>query len=475
MRLSYVPAPHSIYRGIRQLPPGCLVRLSEESQALPTPVPYWSARQVARQGQSSLFKGTEGEAVAELEKRLREAVGLRMVADVPLGAFLSGGVDSSTVVALMQAQSNRPVKTFSIGFHEAGYNEAEYARKVARHLGTDHTELYITAGEAQAVIPRLPTIFDEPFSDSSQIPTFLVSQLARRSVTVSLSGDGGDELFGGYNRYFTARSIWKMLNFLPVKARRGLAQGLVKIEPAAYDHWCGWLAGLTSKTGQAGPVGDKMHKLAQVLAVKNSESLYYRFISHWTQPGLVLGDPATPEALNRSLSWLGLPDFSHNMMYLDTISYLPGDILTKVDRASMAVSLEARVPLLDHRVVEFAWQLPLSMKIKKNQGKWILRQVLYKYVPPALIERPKMGFGVPIDSWLRGSLREWAESLLDEQRLRAEGFFEPGPIRAYWADHLSGQRNWHYLLWDVLMFQGWLEQWGHAAIPSKEQTSCAVL
>ncbi len=414
-------------------------------------------------GIAAPFTGSEQEAIEQLDNLLREAVGLRMIADVPLGAFLSGGIDSSTVVALMQAQSQQPVKTFSIGFHEARYNEAVYAREVAQHLGTDHTELYVTPAQAQAVIPHLPRIYDEPFSDSSQIPTFLVSQLTRNHVTVSLSGDGGDELFGGYQRYAEALAMWKQMYWLPAAIRQRLGTGVRAVQTPFYDHWLGWLAPYTGRFGGAGGVGHKLHRAAEVVGARSPETLYHQFVSHWRTPGEVVIDGREPLTdLTDPARWAQLPEFMRRMMYLDTVTYLPHDILTKVDRASMAVSLEARVPLLDHRVVEFAWRLPLSLKIRNGQGKWILRQVLYKYVPRALVERPKMGFGVPIDMWLRGPLREWAESLLDERRLRDEGFFHPEPIRKKWTEHLSGQRDWQYYLWDVLMFQGWLAHWGRS-------------
>ena len=397
-------------------------------------------------------------ATGELDTLLRRAVGGQMVADVPLGAFLSGGIDSSIVVALMQAQSERPVQTFTIGFHEAGYNEAEHAHAVAAHLGTEHTELYVTAEQAMAVIPRLPALYDEPFADSSQIPTLLVSELARRHVTVSLSGDGGDELFGGYNRYLWASRIWRSLGWAPRPLRAALSGVLTSLPPAA---WNGVFAGLSAflpKRWRYANPGDKLHKLAGILAVRSPEEIYLALVSHWQQAASVVIGAAEPATvLTDAHQWAAVPDFASRMMYLDQMTYLPDDILTKVDRAAMGVSLETRVPLIDHRVVEFAWQLPLSMKIRHGQTKWLLRQVLYRYVPRELIERPKMGFGIPLDAWLRGPLRDWAEALLDESRLRQEGYFHPGPIRQKWAEHLSGQRNWSYHLWDVLMFQAWLE------------------
>lgn len=457
MRHNYIPAPYSIYQGIHKLLPGSLLTVSLQNRNA-QPQCYWDARQVVGAGLAQPFMGSPGEAVDALDKLLRDAVAKQMMADVPLGAFLSGGVDSSTVVALMQAQSSRPVKTFTIGFHEAGYNEAEHAKAVARHLGTEHTEIYVTPEQAMAVIPRLPTLYDEPFADSSQIPTFLVSQLARQHVTVSLSGDGGDELFGGYNRYFWGRDLWKRISWMPSEMRVFVGKMLKGVPPQGWDGIFARLGPLLpSKLRQRTP-GDKLHKLAEILGARQPEEMYQGLVSHWKDPeALVIGGHEPPTVLTDRSQWADVEDFSHRMMYLDTMTYLPDDILAKVDRASMGVSLESRVPLLDHRVVEFAWCLPLSMKIRNGQGKWILRQVLYKYVPKELIERPKMGFGVPIDSWLRGPLRAWAEELLDEGRLRREGYFHPAPIRVKWLEHLSGKRNWQYHLWDVLMFQAWLE------------------
>jgi len=459
MRHNCIPAPYSIHQGIYKLPPGTYLTLGQGERDV-RPRSYWSAREAAEDGQRNLFTGTEAEAQATLDSVLRQAVGGQMLADVPLGAFLSGGVDSSTVVALMQALSDRPAKTFTIGFHEAGYNEAEHAHAVARHLGTEHTELYVTSEQAMAIIPRLPSLYDEPFADSSQIPTFLVSELARRHVTVSLSGDGGDELFGGYNRYFWAKNIWRRVGWLPQSMRAALAGVLTTLPPSAWNGVFKGLARFLPAGWRYANPGDKLHKLAEILAVRTPEEIYLGLVSHWKHPAEVVcsaREPAT--VLTDPARWAALPDLENRMMYLDQMTYLPDDILTKVDRAAMGVSLETRVPLLDHRVVEFAWSLPLSLKIRDGQGKWLLRQVLYNYVPKEMIERPKMGFGIPLDVWLRGPLKEWAETLLDETRLRNEGVFEPLAIRQKWAEHLAGRRNWSYYLWDVLMFQAWSEQW----------------
>ncbi len=457
LRHNYVPAPYSIYKGIYKLPPGTMLTLNGEDRE-PAPVPYWSTREAAERGVSDPLKASAGKATDLLDGLLRDSIGLRMVADVPLGAFLSGGIDSSTVVALMQAQSDQPIKTFSIGFQEAGYSEAEHAKAVARHLGTEHTELYVTPEGTMSVIPKLPALYDEPFSDSSQIPTYLVSELARRHVTVSLSGDGGDELFGGYNRYFWGRSIWNKIGWMPPRLRGAAAGALTSVSPQWWDRLFEGLGPYLPKKVRQRMPGDKLHKLAGVMGVSSPEAMYRRLVSHWKDPeSLVIGGTEPPTTLTDAGQWAELRDFTQRMMYLDTMTYLPDDILVKVDRASMGVSLEGRVPLLDHRLVEFAWRVPLSMKIRDGQGKWLLRQVLYRYVPKKMLERPKMGFGVPIDSWLRGPLRGWAEELLDERRLRDEGFFDPRPIREKWAEHLSGRRNWQHYLWEVLMFEAWLE------------------
>ncbi len=333
-----------------------------------------------------------------------------------------------------------------------------YAKAVARYLGTDHTELYVRPEEAMAVIPKLPTLYDEPFSDSSQIPTFLVSQLARKHVTVTLSGDGGDELFGGYNRYLWGKSIWNKIGWMPQGLRKALASLVLAISLRRKDQVFSAVESLLPLRIRLHNLGDKLHKLSEILGAGTPEGMYYRLISHWGEPeSLVIGSHEPSTMLTEPREWANLLDFTHRMMYLDTMSYMPDDILVKVDRASMVVSLESRMPFLDHLVVEFAWRIPMSMKIRNGQGKWLLRQILYKYVPKELIERPKTGFGIPLDVWLREPLKEWAESLLDEKRLIAEGFFNPAPIREKWEEHLSGRRNWQYHLWDVLIFQAWLE------------------
>lgn len=458
LRHSYVPAPYSIYRGIAKLAPGCLLTVSAR-QPEPRSWAYWSGLQQAVAGAARPFRGSAVEAVDQLEVLLKDAVRSQMIADVPLGAFLSGGVDSSTIVALMQAQSSRPVKTFSIGFYELGFNEADYAKAVAGHLGTDHTELYVNAKQAQAVIPQLQAMYDEPFSDSSQIPTFLVSQLARQHVTVSLSGDAGDELFCGYSRYQFAAKLWNTINKSPLPLRQLAAKGLTSISIEKWNRMAARLAQFMPASMRFANTGDKLHKGAQVITSATLDDLYLGLVSHWDDPAsLVLGGTEPSTLLTTHAPMLSVLDGVERMMALDLVSYLPDDILTKVDRAAMSVSLETRIPFLDHRVVEFAWQLPLSLKLRNGTSKWALREVLYRYVPKSLIERPKMGFGVPVGSWLRGPLRDWAESLLDESRLKREGFFDAAQLRKKWLEHLSGQRNWQFHLWDVLMFQSWLEQ-----------------
>ncbi|SBT09346.1 Asparagine synthetase [Candidatus Propionivibrio aalborgensis] len=458
MRYGYVPLPHSIYRGIRKLIPGTFVTISAETApgTWPEPAAYWSARSVANV--SELADLTDAEGVDQLESLLRQSVGRQMISDVPLGAFLSGGIDSSTVVALMQALSAKPVKTFSIGFAEGDYDEAKHAKAVAAHLGTEHTELYVTPADALAVIPRLPHIFDEPFGDSSGIPTYLVAQLARRHVAVSLSGDGGDELFGGYNRYSWGRSIWRHIGPLPVGLRRMIGRALTALPPEAWDGLAAPLRAVLGRHMRLPALGDKIHKLAGVIDVDSPAELYRRLVSQHRDSGsLIIGGGETAIWADAEAARCTRTDFSEQMMFHDIVGYLTDDILTKVDRAAMAVSLETRVPMLDHELIEFAWRLPLAMKIRDGQGKWLLRQVLYRYVPRSLMDRPKQGFGIPLDAWLRGPLREWAESLLAESRLRKEGFLQPELVRRKWQEHLSGRRNWQHWLWNVLMFQAWHE------------------
>jgi len=468
MRHNYVPHPYSIYSGIRKLPPGTILRVKLDRE-LPEPRPFWSARAVAEAGVASTLPDDPEPALDALHQLLLEATRLRMVADVPLGAFLSGGIDSSTVVALMQAQSSRPVRTFSIGFVEKGYNEAPFAAEVARHLGTDHTELYVTPAEAQAVVPRLPEYFDEPFADSSQIPTFLVSALARKHVTVALSGDGGDELFAGYPRYSLANQIWGTMRHFPAAGRKLAAAGMRTLSADTWNRFFRTADVFLPERIRRRRPGEQIHRFADLLSEESRQAVYRRLLSHWDPPEqVVMGALEPPTVLTDPGRRAELSDFTLQMMFIDLVSYLPDDILTKVDRASMAVSLEARVPLLDHRVVEFAWRLPMSLRIREGKEKWLLRQVLYKYVPARLVDRPKMGFGIPVGEWLRGPLRDWGEALLAPDRLAEEGCLDHETVRRAWNEHLSGTRNWQYLLWDVLMFEAWLERQGARQAPSPE-------
>lgn len=437
LRHNFIPTPFSIYMGIGKLPAGHFVSIPFGATAVDVkPLPYWQMNDAIEQGLAHPFNEGDLAAVNALEAQLSLSIADQMLADVPLGAFLSGGVDSSTVVALMQIQSRQAVRTFAIGFDEPGYNEAEYAKEVARHLGTEHTELYVDASDALAVIPKLPTIYCEPFADSSQIPTYLVSQMARQHVTVALSGDAGDELFGGYNPYQFSPRIWKQLSRVPLPMRRGLQY---------------ILNGL--------PLPAKLAKLNEVMAASSPEDFYRYLISHWLAPDeVVIGASEPATLLNTPGAWPKVDSFEHWMMALDAQTYMVDDILVKVDRAAMANSLETRVPLLDHRVIELAWRFPLSLKIRNGQGKWVLRQVLYRHVPKEMIERPKKGFSIPLGNWLRGPLRDWAEALLAEGRLRQEGYLNATPIRRIWQEHLAGRRDHSTRLWCVLMFQAWLEK-----------------
>jgi len=459
LRHDCIPAPYSIYRGVFKLRPGHLLHIFADAPRDAQPVPYWRYNDAVSAGLGNPLHGTDAEAIDALEAQLSASIGAQMLSDVPLGAFLSGGIDSSTIVALMQARSARPIKTFTMGFGEDGYDEAMHAKAVARHLGTEHTELYVRPEDALAVIPRLPSIYCEPFGDSSQIPTFLISQLTRRQVTVALSGDGGDELFGGYNRYLGARTTWERMQRLPSFARQAGAGALRAMSPAAWNRWFERVKPLLPKRWHLATPGDKAQKLADVLTLSSGHAFFLNLASQWKDPGsIVIGAHEPMTLLTDPAAWPHTDSLAQWMMAMDAQTYLPDDILVKVDRAAMANSLETRVPMLDHRVVELAWRIPLHQKIRDGEGKWLLRQVLYRHVPRELIERPKMGFGIPLDSWLRGPLRDWAEALLDENRLRREGYFHPAPIRQKWKEHLSGRHNWQHRLWTVLMFQAWLEE-----------------
>ncbi|WP_351123766.1 asparagine synthase (glutamine-hydrolyzing) [Shewanella sp. T24-MNA-CIBAN-0130] len=437
MQHNYIPAPYSIYEGIEKLCPGQYVQIKVgQTRNDVIPKHYWQLNTAIESGIKQPFTGTDEQAVDLLENTLKQAVSSQMLADVPLGAFLSGGVDSSTIVALMVKSSSLPVKTFAIGFDEPGYNEAVFAKEVAQHLGTEHTEFYVSAKDALELIPKLPEMYCEPFADSSQLPTYLVCKMAKQHVTVALSGDGGDELFGGYNPYQFSPKIWAKVKLLPLSLRDLLFKVL---------------------SGSLLP--DKLNKLLAVFPAKDKEHFYQLLMSHWQHPQqLVIGAQPLPTLLNAHEKWPKTDSFEHWMMAMDAGQYMPEDILVKVDRAAMANSLETRVPLLDHRVVELAWQLPLHLKIRNDVGKWVLREVLYRHVPRELIERPKKGFAIPLAQWLRGPLKEWAETLLDEQRLIQEGYFHPELICTYWLEHLSGKRDHSTRLWGVLMFQAWLEK-----------------
>lgn len=446
MRANCVPSPLCIYENCAQVSPGTLLVVRDGKTQIER---YWSAREVARSGIENKLAGDATSVVDGLEEILNVAIKGRLISDVPFGAFLSGGVDSSTVVALMRNHTST-VKTFAIGFEDEAYDEAAYARDVAKHLGTEHTEMTVTAHDALAVVPRLASMYDEPFADSSQIPTFLVSELAKRQVTVSLSGDGGDELFAGYNRHIVGPKVWNAIGRVPVGARRAVARGLTAVSAGWWDRAFGVLErSLPGGLGVRLPT-EKLQKLAAVLPAADQRALYETLVTHWSSDVVIGAQPL-------DMTWADVGDFASSMMLTDLETYLPDDILTKVDRASMAVSLEARVPLLDHRVVEYAWRIPHAMKVRDGQSKWALRQVLYRHVPPELIERPKMGFGVPIDSWLRGPLREWAEELLSAQRLEQDGYFDVNKVRTRWREHLGHVHNWQHHLWDVLMFQAWLQ------------------
>lgn len=451
LRYLYIPEPFSAWRGIRKVMPGTILTLDPRS-GTETVASFWSLLSVAREAKADPFQGGAGEAVAELERTLGDAVERQMVSDVPLGAFLSGGVDSSVIAALMQARSSRPVQTFTIGFNEPEFNEADHARAVARHLGTHHTEEIVTAADAVAVIPSLPDIYSEPFADSSQIPTFIVSRLARQSVTVALSGDGGDELFGGYNRHLYGHSHWNRVAAIPPAIRSLFPPVLTSLSPQMWDRTLGRLM-----RHRVSAFGDKVHKVAGVIGSRTADDLYSTLTSINPDPRPLMARDLQLNARSdgdfEALS--GLP-IAERMMALDAIRYLPGDVLTKVDRAAMYTSLETRVPMLDPDVVELAWSLPIGMKIRGGTSKWLLRQVLYKHVPASLIDRPKMGFALPLGSWLRGELREWAAALLAPEALEDSGLFDAASVRRLWERHLGGDRNHEHQLWPVLMTQAWL-------------------
>jgi len=469
MQYMYVPNPYSIFEDVYKMEPGCILQIDESGLSQPPKDPpfapfnsqgisimqWYSLSDIAKNGQNNLIKD-ENEAIELLEETLLESVRSQLITDVPLGAFLSGGIDSSLIVSLMQKISTNPVKTFTIGFEESAFNEAIYAKEVAKHLGTEHYELYVTAGDAFEVIPNLPTLYDEPFADSSQIPTHLLSKLARQNVTVALSGDAGDELFGGYNRYLWGSRIWSKVKWIPPNLRSTLGSAIQKISVSTWDEVGRYLP----DKYKVSSMGDKAHRMAHRLKVVNSlDDMYYSLVTEgYKGEGFVVNRGSTSETkLDDCNVVLGINEPEHRMMLWDSITYLPDDILTKVDRAAMGVSLETRIPFLDYRVAELAWKLPLNMKIKNGESKWILRQLLHKYVPRELIERPKTGFGIPIGQWIRGPLREWAEDLLDETRIQQEGYLDSKLVRLLWSQHISCKYDWTARLWAILMFQSWLD------------------
>jgi len=452
MKYGYVPTPYSIYHNIYKLLPASVVKVRQDG-GLPKPRCYWSLKNIAHEGIQRSLIVPKKEILSQLNNLLRDSVKMRMVSDVPLGVFLSGGVDSSLIAALMQTQSSRPVKTFTIGFEEDQYNEAPFAKRIAEHLGTDHTDLYVTSKQALDVIPKLPYVYDEPFADSSQIPTYLLSEMTRRHVTVSLSGDGGDEIFGGYNRYYFAENIWGKIKKLPFRLRQIAAHLICGLSE---DQWNNFFWKTRIRSDQHFP-GGKLHKIARVLKLKTPNLIYRHLVSQWKDVDQLVKDSKEPcHQLISPDQWPADISFFENMMIADSLTYLPDDILVKLDRASMGVSLEARAPYLDHRIAEFVWKIPLKTKISKQQDKEILKNVLYQYIPQNLIERPKMGFGVPMNSWLRTSLKKWAGDLLAPERLKREGYLDDQLIREKWEEHLSGKLNWHRELWNVLIFEQWL-------------------
>ena len=457
LRYNCIPAPYSIYKNIKKLLPGEILSFNAESRNLSTQF-YWSAAETAKSYNNTDWEANFEDTLAQAETLLKDAVKIRMESDVPLGVFLSGGIDSSLITALMQAQSNVPVKTFTIGFGDKRYNEEGDARKVAEYLGTDHTSFYATPEDALNIIPQLPEIYDEPFSDSSQIPTILVSKMAKQCVTVCLSGDGGDEIFGGYNRYVWLDRIWRNTRFLPNVARRSLVNILSCCSSDRFETAFEKIKFMLPKQLRLRYPGAKFQKILDILSVPNVELAYLNLTSNWKHPeNLVLGQPEKVHMFE-DLSSAGLSgNLKRQMMYCDMINYLPNDILTKIDRASMSASLESRAVFLDHRLVEFAWKLPINMLINKKGSKFILRSMLRKHLPATYWERPKTGFTVPIDTWLRGPLRDWADDLLSSDYLKRKGFFDHKIIQKKWQEHSSGVNNWQYELWNILMFNSWLE------------------
>jgi asparagine synthase (glutamine-hydrolysing) len=459
---SYISAPYTIYKDVYKLLPGhvlCISQADIAAQRLPASRPYWTLESAFARGIETPFSGSVQDAVEGLTDHLKQAVQGQMLSDVPLGAFLSGGVDSSVIVSLMQSQSMHPVKTFAIGFADPAYDESKYAREVAQHLGTEHTEWIVSPDEALSVIPHLPQIYDEPFADVSAIPTCILSRVAREKVAVSLSGDAGDELFAGYNRYLGAAKTWNKVSKVPRHARRLLSTAVLALEPTTWDGLAHKLNACLPRRMQYKAVGNKLHRLAKAAQAHDPSEFYEYLTAKWRDPKRVLRQGQLPTARGAQFFAQEEALSLEAMMLADTVQYLPDDILVKVDRASMAVSLETRVPMLDHRLVEFAWSLPMSMKVRAGTGKWILKEVLKQYVPSGLIDRPKMGFDVPIDRWLRGPLRDWAEVMLDQSVLEEQGFFDAQMVRSLWDAHVSGKKSYHHELWPILIFQAWHKEW----------------
>ncbi len=452
MRHNYIPAPHTIYEQVYKLEPGCILKISQKNPE-PKIIHYWNLREIVEHNIHHPLALSENQIITELDHLLQDAVQRRLVADVPLGTLLSGGIDSSLVTALMVEQSQQQIKTFSIGFRENEYNEAPYAREIAKHLGTEHTELYIDSSHALGLIEKLPYYYDEPFADSSQLPTLAVCELTKKHVSVALSGDGGDELFAGYNRYTYGLDLWQQANRAPLPLRQLFAKSILTMSTRQLDLLTGWIP----RHIRPPQLGNKMHKFAKGILSQDPDAMYRQMLSHWNEPNQIINQSQeTKGILWDTTIKKSIPNFLDRMQFLDTVTYLPDDILTKVDRASMSIGLEMRVPLLDHRVIEFAWRMPQTMKLRNRESKWILRQLLHKRVPRQLVDRPKMGFGVPLEHWLRGPLRDWAENLLSENRLQSQGLFAVAPIRERWKAHQNGD-NWCYSLWNVLMAQTWID------------------
>jgi asparagine synthase (glutamine-hydrolysing) len=459
LRYLYVPAPHGVWRGVRKLPPGTVLTVRDPGQPLPAPEPYWELHDVAAAGLDDPYRASDGEVTDALERLLQDAVSLRMVADVPVGALLSGGVDSSVVVALMQAASSRPVRTYTIGFDDPAHDESQHARRVAEHLHTDHTELQVTGRDALEVIPRLAEMYDEPLADPSQIPTFLVCAMARRDVTVALSGDGGDELFCGYNRYVHGRRLLARFARLPSPARRAAASALRGLSAERWNALGEAVAPLLPRRLAVRLPGEKVHKTANLLAGGSLEAMYRSLLSAWQAPGrAVPGGREPPDAVAAAFARRAGGSLLRRMMLADQGAYLPDDLLAKVDRASMAVSLEVRVPVLDHRVVELSWRLPERLMIREARGKWLLRQVLYRHVPASIVERPKVGFTVPLSDWLRGPLRGWAEDLLAAPGAAAD-LLDMAVVREHWTRVRDGREASSLSAWAVVLFLAWARTW----------------